>query len=128
MILRKDGLYEVESESSEAVYFVDVQAGSCTCPHWEHRLRHKEPRPLCKHLKAVSAHRQTVEGCREIAAHLSDEQLLELAQKHSGTPAGCACWLTLAERRLAKKQEELDWENRRAELDARDAAMKAIWG
>lgn len=52
----KGALYDVPSfTEAGASYVVDVAAGSCTCPHYRHRLQGcgKD----CKHLKAARAAR-----------------------------------------------------------------------
>lgn len=52
----KGTLYDVPSFTEEGEsYVVDVAEGTCTCPHFQHRL--KGTQGLCKHLKAARAAR-----------------------------------------------------------------------
>lgn len=45
---RTGGVYDVQSESGNT-YRVDIVAGDCSCPDWQHR----EPEGGCKHLRRV---------------------------------------------------------------------------
>lgn len=47
----KDGTYKVESSSGKKFYVVDLDKGTCTCPHFVLRLR--KIHGVCKHMQAV---------------------------------------------------------------------------
>jgi len=52
MGIKKDGdLYKVESSKKGKYYTVDVLEPSCTCPHFQFRLRNTNEK--CKHIKEV---------------------------------------------------------------------------
>ncbi len=52
ILKEKDGTYKVESSSRKGkFYVVDLDKGTCTCPHFVLRLRRVHG--LCKHMQAV---------------------------------------------------------------------------
>src|SRR3989344_8434904 len=52
ILKQKDGTFKVESSSREGKYYiVNLQEGSCTCPHFFLRLR--SVHGICKHIQAV---------------------------------------------------------------------------
>lgn len=52
ILKQKDGTYTVESSSRKGkFYVVDLDKGTCTCPHF--RLRMARIHGLCKHMEAV---------------------------------------------------------------------------
>jgi hypothetical protein len=54
MITRlRHGLYEIDSERGGRTYVMDPRAGTCTCPHWQHRLKDAAGDRECKHLKRL---------------------------------------------------------------------------
>src|SRR5215831_2456333 len=99
-------LYEIDSESRDRTYIVEP-GKSCTCPHFTHRLIGTGQ--SCKHMRAVEAYRaeQTTLGrMADRAAALTEPELKQFAQVHNGTPAGCACLLELAARKVAEQRDQ----------------------
>ena len=45
--------YDISREGLTHPYQVDIHNGTCSCPHWTHRLRHSGR--ACKHIKMVRA-------------------------------------------------------------------------
>lgn len=50
-IKQEDGTYNVKSSSGNKFYLVDLEKGTCTCPHFMLRLRWGGG--VCKHMQAV---------------------------------------------------------------------------
>jgi len=75
------GIYSIDSFNDETVsYRVDLNSGTCSCPHYTKRLAGTSGQ--CKHQKAAAAHRfQQIE---ETAKSLSTERLEELKDKYFG--------------------------------------------
>lgn len=44
---------EVQSQTSDKVYRVDVTNKRCSCPAWKFQTRRSEGKSLCKHLKSL---------------------------------------------------------------------------
>jgi len=52
IIKQKDGTFKVESSSHKGkFYIVDLEKGTCTCPHFILRL--KRIHGLCKHIQSI---------------------------------------------------------------------------
>lgn len=95
------GLYEVTSERDATKTYIVTPGKACTCPDFAYRQR------ACKHMIAVTKHRAeqtTLARMMERAATLTDEELIRYAEERAGTPAGCACWLTMAKRQAAEQE------------------------
>jgi hypothetical protein len=96
------GIYSVDSfRSEEASYRVDLNAGSCTCPHWTGRLAGSGQD--CKHLKAARAERFT--AITEKAKALPTERLEELKDKYFGQDK--AVWLAIDGELFDRAQAEM---------------------
>jgi hypothetical protein len=66
-------------------YIIDLEACSCTCPHWEGRLRDLPGLAECKHIAEVRRQAAWVEA-EEKARGLSDADLTRLLTKHREDP------------------------------------------
>jgi hypothetical protein len=50
-IIKQENTYKVESSKKGKFYVVDLSKGTCTCPHFQVRLR--KIHGMCKHMQAV---------------------------------------------------------------------------
>jgi hypothetical protein len=84
------GIYSVDSFRNETEsYRVDLNVGSCSCPHWTGRLAGSGQD--CKHLRACRAERFA--AISETASTLPTERLEELKDKYFGQDK--AIWLAI---------------------------------
>lgn len=84
------GIYSIDSFSQEATsYRVDLNAGTCTCPHFTKRLAGTNTD--CKHLVACRAERFA--QISETAKTLPTEKLEALKDKYLGQDK--AIWLAI---------------------------------
>ncbi len=98
-----NGLIEVDSETSDATYIVDLRTEepSCSCPH--HAFR----RARCKHiLRAEALMAQEKARSRfSAAARVPDALLPVLLEKHAEDPAIATALLYERERRKRREEE-----------------------
>ncbi len=70
----------LDSFTTEATYLIDLEAGVCSCPHFQHRLINLEPtdpkrQAGCKHLQEAKKQQRFAKALA-IARKLDDAKLL----------------------------------------------------
>lgn len=85
VLKQRDGTYKVESSSRKGkFYVVDLNNGTCTCPHFVLRMRRIHG--LCKHIQAVKdrAEKRDVKSYAKIIGYVKKKKgvdSLELIKK-----------------------------------------------
>ena len=78
VLKQKDGTYKVESSSRKGkFYIVDLNNGTCTCPHYILRLR--KVHGFCKHMEAVKdkVEERDSESYSKIIDYVKDKKQVE---------------------------------------------------
>lgn len=113
LVNQNEQLYAIDSfRCEEKSYLVNLKTSTCTCPHWQARL--KGSGQDCKHLTDVRRQARFLK-LLQTARALTDDTLALLLRKYTEQED----WETAGAIRCARE------ERRRA--TARDAALKAVF-